>query len=231
MNFLTKKQAVKNLLIYYVGYLFVFPILLALFLSIMDSHHFSINLGIAELIIYGTVSGFVLYTNWSLLKTDWIALKGKTKNMLKEVGKHMLLMYMLNIICNVIIINLTGSVQSNNQSEIVALVESRFTITVFLTLFFAPLVEEMVFRCSIYSLFYKKNKVLTVVLASLAFGLIHVMGSIFAQDWNDLLHLLTYASMGFCLSKCYGKTKNIFGPILLHFFNNLIGLLMILLLG
>lgn len=224
-----RRQAVLNLLVYCLGYTLIFPLLAMLVLQAIQPAAAASLLPLLEGAIYLITFVFVVGGSFVLLKQDWPVFKQKTRFVLNEVFKHQALMYGLNFVCNLIIMLLTGSEQSNNQDQVIQQLTQNLTLTLFLTLIFAPLVEELVFRASFFSLFYKKNKTLAILLASLAFGLLHVLSSVFTGDWMDCLYLLSYGAMGFCLCRCYIQTKTIWGPISLHLLNNGISVVILLL--
>jgi membrane protease YdiL (CAAX protease family) len=90
--------------------------------------------------------------------------------------------------------------------------------TIFMfAVFLAPLVEEMVFRMAAFQLFFhiegiKPWKV--IMLSSLAFGLIHVIGTF------DFVQLPYYAGLGAVLGFFYYRSKNIAVPIVIHMLLN-----------
>ena len=74
----------------------------------------------------------------------------------------------------------------------------------------------------------RKNKILQIAVASSLFGLIHVFGSLISQNYLDLINVIIYIGLGFWLSYAYIKTDTIITPILLHFTNNLLGVILML---
>lgn len=92
--------------------------------------------------------------------------------------------------------------------------------TVVLSVFLAPIVEELVFRYAGFAILRKfkiSSKLepfIIILTTSLAFGLIHVLN-------DDPLQLLFYAGLGGVLGYFYYRSNNIFVPILIHFMWNL----------
>lgn len=230
MHTLTRKQALRNLWIYCLGYLFVFPLLAGFLLRMLPASLQPNFAPLLEASIYIFVFLVVVFGSLTFLKVEWEKFWQNKTEIGKEILKNQLLMYGLNFICNFTIMMITGLVQSNNQSQVEGMLNTRILATVFLTIGFAPIVEELVFRGSIFRLTFKQNRKLAIFLASCAFGLLHVVTSLITGDWLDCLYFLSYASMGYCLSRCYVKTDCIWGPIGLHLLNNLLGVLVLLLL-
>ena len=94
----------------------------------------------------------------------------------------------------------------------------------FAVLIFAPIVEEIVFRSAIFS-FFKNNRKLQLIMGATLFGLIHVMSSVFSQNYLDLINVIIYLNMGFWFSYAYIKTDTIVSSMILHFLNNLVALI------
>lgn len=226
MHALKKRRAWWNLAVYCLGYNFLFP--LTAFLLMHYSFALEEYSGLLEGLIYGVTFAFIVLASWDFLKIEIQLFLSQIEKVLKEVITHQALMYILNFICNLIILLVSGLEESNNQQQVIELLHAQLFSTVFITIVFAPLVEELVFRASIFSIVGKKRRSLAIVLASCAFGLLHVLGSVFSGDWLDCLYLISYASMGFCLCRCYLKTETIVGPILLHCLNNTISVIILL---
>ena len=94
------------------------------------------------------------------------------------------------------------------------------TFTVFLLVsFFAPIIEEILFRGIIQKgLINKGVKPQTAIIVSaLVFGLVHF------NPWQFIGAFL----LGLILGVVYFKTKSLLMPILLHFFNNTIAVILL----
>lgn len=225
---MTIKQAKLNLVFYWIGYTFAFPLFASLFLKLMPES-FAVSLKpFLEALIYGFTFSVIVLGSIKLLKNELSTLVESLKSIIKFVVQYQATMYLLNFVINFAILVLTGNLESNNQVQIIEQLRTHLFSTVFLSCVFAPFVEELVFRASIYRLFYNKNKTLCLILASCTFGLLHVLTSFISGDWADCLYFFSYSAMGFCLCRCYEKSKTIYGSILLHMLNNTISILMLL---
>lgn len=110
---------------------------------------------------------------------------------------------------------------AQNQYIIEGMMDSYPLIMAVTVVFFAPFIEEVVFRLAMMNLI--KWPVAGILASSFIFGLMHVIG-------DDFLNILPYMAMGIPLGLSYHRTKNIWYPIGIHFLQNLMGALMILLL-
>lgn len=110
---------------------------------------------------------------------------------------------------------------SLNQMTIELICKNGYLVPMFfLTVIFAPISEELVFRKSVFGLF--RNKWVGLVVSSIGFGLIHVLGG------GDYIYLISYAASGFVLGGIYlYSNKNIYASIIAHMINNGFSFIMI----
>ena len=108
--------------------------------------------------------------------------------------------------------------QLNNE---VSLKNNIFYFT-FVTLIYAPIVEEVVFRGALYQIINNMyGKFIAIIVSSFLFGAIHNI--FFLNNWSatETIYFIIYFVMGvaFCIS--YDYTKSILGAIINHFLWNL----------
>ncbi len=220
MQIMNKKLGRFNILFYFLGYIFLVQIAVTILAALINP-----NISINTVMLLTEIIVLVCYIkkNFSFLKIEFIIFKDNIKESFIQVANWLAWIYILNFLSNVAITFLLGIESSENQSLIVESMQGNVLITMFSIIVFAPIVEELVFRASIFSLFYKKNKTLAVILGSSIFGLMHVLVSIFSQNYVDLVYFIPYALMGYCICQCYIKSNNFIAPFLLHFINNIIG--------
>lgn len=133
---------------------------------------------------------------------------------------------------------------SINQETINAMLKSGIiplAFTVIVTVIFAPIVEEIVFRKSFFN-FSRKKSIVAILLSGLIFGSIHVIPAclsyliqIIGGDpsitlsfvGNELLYLISYCSSGIFLGIMYYLSKyNLTTTICIHLIYNLIATIM-----
>lgn len=130
---------------------------------------------------------------------------------------------MLIVAVPIVLIN-NGKV-SGNQQSINLMFEKVPIATLLLSCFYAPLAEESIFRLSLSKLF--ANKTLFIIISGFLFGILHVINSI--SSINDLLYVFQYATLGICLAKAYKDSNNIFVSISMHFIQNFLAAILVLL--
>lgn len=141
------------------------------------------------------------------------------KNFKKYIKKYMdywAIAFALMVICNIAIALLAPNSTATNQEAINTIFTQVPIYIIISSVFFAPLVEETVFRLSIRNMF--QNDKLFIFISGLVFGAIHVIGSF--ESWIDLVYIIPYSMPGFVFAYTLVKSKNIFVPMSLHFFHN-----------
>lgn len=212
---------------YFVGYQFVYIVLASLIYRPTTAGELHpkaqmistlITLGISVLLVIKPLKRSLIYFQDNLI--------ANLKMVIKSVG----MIYLLNIVVNLIIMFIYGDITSGNQTQ----VESGFRVFPILYLFtaviFAPIVEEILFRGVFYQeLRSKTNYVLATFISSLSFGLIHTLPIfLVSKEPAEILYLLLYSGMGFIMTRAYEKTGSIWGSVSVHFVNNLIASIVLL---
>ena len=121
------------------------------------------------------------------------------------------------ILSNAIITMFTTTITSENQQTIIDTLKQAPIYTFILTVFVAPILEELVFRLSFRKIF-KYTNVLFILFSGLFFGGMHVLGTL--SNPIDLLFIIPYSIPGFIFAYIYSKEKNICIPMSLHFIHN-----------
>lgn len=144
------------------------------------------------------------------------------KEYLSKYIKYWFIALGLMYVSNFIIIFITKDIAQNEQG-VRALFEASPILTFILASILAPILEELVFRLSIYKMI-GKYKYLFIIISGLMFGSMHVLGNV--SNWTDWLYLIPYSIPGCVFAYTLVKSENIFVPISLHFIHNTFALLM-----
>jgi len=149
------------------------------------------------------------------------------KNFGKNIGFSLLFwicgLILMMISNNIISIIRDGAIASNEEG-VRSLIDIAPWYMAFETIIFAPVVEELVFRKNIQTVFH--NKYLYVFVSGFVFGGMHVFFSMTSA--LDLLYLVPYCSLGFIFAALYQRTDNIFSTITVHSIHNTLAFLLYL---
>jgi membrane protease YdiL (CAAX protease family) len=169
------------------------------------------------LIIYQILMTLVIvYIYKKIIITDFKTFIKNNIKYFKEYIKYWFLMLILMISSNLIVTLFTTTDIANNQNTIIETLKVAPIYTFILTVFIAPILEELVFRLSFRKIF--SNNVLFILFSGLVFGSMHVIGT--CEHLIDSLFIIPYSIPGFIFAYVYTKSKNICVPISLHFIHN-----------
>ncbi len=139
----------------------------------------------------------------------------------KETKPSMIFLLIVNLISISFLLN--NLISITNLMEIFPAYEevantiyaSSFLVQFMVTVVFAPLVEEVLFRGLIYKrIRYYANIPTGIILSSLLFGLYH----------GNMVQAIYATVIGLCLAYVYEKQKSLVWPILLHACINLVSI-------
>ena len=152
------------------------------------------------------------------------------KKYFREYNSYVLGMYLKSLaIMFILSISLrmyTGIESATNQENIVTILDSFPIYTILLSVVFAPILEELLFRGLIRKII--KDKWLFIIFSGILFGALHVIDDF--QSYYELLYILVYSSLGCFLSAIYYRTNNLCANIYFHFLQNFISVCALLLL-
>jgi hypothetical protein len=175
------------------------------------------------LIIYESLLLFIIFY---IYKKDIINnFKDFKINYLKYIKKYYIywfIMLFLMILSNKIITIFTTTNISENEQIIIKQLNIMPIYILITTILISPILEELVFRISFKKMFPNTN-IVFILSSGIMFGFIHVIGSI--NKLIDLLFIIPYSIPGFIFAYLYTKSNNIFVPISIHIFHNLIMML------
>ncbi len=176
------------------------------------------------LILFGFVFKFLKndvvydFNKFKLIKNQWFAII--------IIGYLYVLLgnYLSNFISNLLsnAMNIPVS-ESVNQMTIVRMLNSNGVVFMVLSaVIIGPIVEELIFRKSIFGLIRNHN--IALVVSSLIFGAIHLTGE--ASFATALVNGISYFTMGIIFGYIYIKNnKNIIAPIAVHILVNLVSVI------
>lgn len=141
----------------------------------------------------------------------------------------LIIFYIGNILISVVTSYFTTR-SNNNQNSIEDLIYLSPLLTTIMTVVFAPVVEEMTYRASLFAFFGHKHKYAALVTSSILFALIHFdFTTIGKPDFiNEIANIFSYLFAGFFFGYAYLRSENIVSNIALHATNNLVASLIII---
>ncbi len=186
---------------------------------------FSIYKNIPKFLLYIFLFLLVLIPNIKTLKNDLLLfIKYKDKYSKFIIKRYIIMLIVMIIVATPIILLNKGNV-STNQKMINVMLKKNAIITILLSCIYAPFTEEGIFRLLLSKII--NNKTLFIITSGFLFGIMHMIDKF--TSFYDLLYIFQYASLGICLAKAYTDSNNIFVPISMHFIQNFLASLLVIL--
>ena len=157
---------------------------------------------------------------------DFNIYKKNIKAYYTEYIKYWFLALGLMFISNFLILLFFTNDIANNEQAVRQLFDANPFLTFILASILAPVLEELVFRLSIYKII-GNHKTLFIIISGLIFGLMHVLGN--ANTFAEWLYIIPYSIPGCVFAYTLTKSNNIFVPISLHLTHNTFALILQLL--
>lgn len=218
-----KKKLLNAILIFLVY--FVYTSLVSVVLNLVGISEDIIIIFIADLLFFlGIVSFYKDDIKTCFLKfRKEFTLKDKILLILKWV----IVLFIINIIGGVVTELLNpdlANTQDSNTSSLFSLASISSVYTIFKTILFAPIAEELVFRKTIRTVI--SNNIIFIIVSSLIYALMNIVYA----DINLLafLNLIPYFILSCVLSFVYTKYDNIIITMIIKFCYNLIPLSILL---
>lgn len=117
-----------------------------------------------------------------------------------------------------------------NNGAIISMADANMGPVAGMTIFMAPVVEELIFRAGIFGALRRKNRIAAYVVTIFMFSVYHIYSYVIVDPVN-WVYLLQYITISFLLCRCYEKTECIWSSIFLHMLINGISMWIISLLG
>ena len=182
---------------------------------------------ISNLLSYSLMAFFIVFYVRDDVVQDFKSFISSRKIILFAIISSLLFYGITYLYSNVIIGNIVGD--SENQLAIEAMISNGGAIFMFISVvFLAPIVEELIYRKSIFCLLNDKHVLVSYIVSSLAFAIPHMLTTSFEDPFKWLVLSTTYLLSGILLCLIYHKSKyNVYTTIVVHMVNNLISFILI----
>ncbi|MCU0105418.1 CPBP family intramembrane metalloprotease [Acholeplasma vituli] len=182
-------------------------------------------------VVYIFLAFTILPFGWKFLKDEIIYFNKPIKHLGVDAAMGYVYMILASLAAQVLVMvigylfDYAAPVSLNQQAIERALFSSNGILIVLMTVVFAPVLEELIFRKAFFGFF--RNQTVALVISSVVFGFIHV-----SQETEVLAivtNLITYSASGFALGYVYIKNKNnVWSSIFVHAVANAVSVMLIL---
>lgn len=188
-----------------------------------------------EFLIYSLLAGILIYLLLPNIKKDLEPFKQKDRSLIVGIFTGYAFIFGANLVASILreliglIFKIPGGVAVNQISVELAIKSPGAPLMILTTVVIGPIVEELIFRKTIFEL--SRNKWVGIAVSSLLFGLIHVSTEL--SDITNFGHFLyvflPYLLMGVGFGFAYNTYKqNVLTVTGTHMLHNLISVIIIL---
>lgn len=181
---------------------------------------------IPGIIYYLIIFSFTLFICFNDVKEQLKIFMSNKKIYIRYILFSYIKMFGIVLLCSIPVVLLNNGQQSANQELINEMFTKNLISTFILSVLYAPLIEELIFRLGISKLI--KNKWLFIIISGLLFGSLHMIDKL--SSAMDILYIIQYSALGICLAYFYKKTNNILVSIGIHFIQNFLASILSILL-
>ena len=210
-------------------HIFVLPILLSLLMAYSDVELDEVKLNV---VYYAIGMLFVMALMIKYLRRDFDNLLDRPVWSLLTIIQA----YFINLVMSyvvVLVLELLLSGINNPNNNLVSDMAQESSGSMFgLAVLIGPIVEEVLFRGTVFGSIRKKNRIAAYIVSMALFAMYHIWQ--FAVAYGDaslLIYALQYLPVGFALAWIYERTSSIWAPIIFHMATNAISLAAMQLMG
>lgn len=164
----------------------------------------------------------MLAVGFRLLRRDYDVLCDNLLRVVLEILGAYFAMIAMNLAVSMVF-QLITPVGNPNNAEVVSMSELSYGKSAAMTVFLAPIAEEIMFRAGVFGYFARRSRVLGYIVTVLLFSLYHVW-SYAIVDPANLIYIIQYIPVSFLLCLVYERTRSIWGCIFFHMMVNSIAL-------
>ncbi len=220
---LSKKQQAILFIHLTLGQMFLYPRGYAVIADLLNMQTWLSTVYI-NLLFYSLILSSSLILAKDLYLKSWQTFKSNIKENIFLAFKLLPLLYLSSMVFNGLAIYLSGQDIAGNQALLNEMYQTSPLFIIVAATIYAPIMEELLFRGFFFGLFKDKNVYLALFISGLTFGFAHMYTP--EMSLLDFAFLPSYSVLGMIIAYSYHKSQNIYTPVLLHFLNNFIGIVL-----
>lgn len=173
-------------------------------------------------LLYAIMAVYVVAFTWKFLRRDFDPLADRPLDAVFEILEGYFLIMCLNLLLSLVLSLFEQEANPNNEAVLDMAAQSSGPATA-MSVFLAPIVEEVLFRAGIFGFLRKYNRAAAYVATAIVFALYHLWGFILL-DARNLVFLIQYIPAALVLCRVYEQSNTIWCPIGLHMLVNYVSL-------
>ena len=213
-------------LIYIPLHCWVIPLVIVWINEFSDKINYSE--AVLNMVIYAIGFLFCLLFMWNFLKKSFHNIFENKVRFLRSVIGSFILYFALAWVASTIVIAVVGDYElaiNPNSAGVNELVKQNFNVMAVMSVIFAPIVEECVFRGALFGTIRKKSRFWAYFATIVLFAVYHLYAYFITDySWQLWVYLIQYVPASFVFCRLYERSGTIWCPIALHAVINLTAL-------
>ncbi len=202
------------------GFFIIYSLLTVINLNLFKEGSFRYNIFDLFSVLLLCLILTLIYKN--TIQKDFQDFKKNIKPYFKKYIKYYFISYLIMIVINLLLMYIVKDQATNQNLNEQSIVINPFFSFINMCII-APYYEEILLRLNLRNL--SNNRYVYVLISGLIFGSLHLLA---ADSLIQLLYILPYSIMGMMLALVYYDSNNIFASIMIHAFNNLLSVILVL---
>lgn len=188
-----------------------------LYITFMFPAGIPFDAALLNLIYYTFSFVFVLASMFRFLRDSFSDFFDGFLNSLSSIALGYVGYFIMAVVFSVATSFLTQGTTNPNNENVGYAVQLNANVMFVVSVLFAPIVEEALFRGALFGTLRKKSRLLAYIVTILVFGFYHIWQYMVADfQWIYLLYVLQYAAPTIALCWSYERSGSIWTPILIH---------------
>ena len=175
-----------------------------------------------NMLYYGVGIAFVLLVMLGFLRRDFDVLADNFRLCVFCIMLALIIQYAMSTAAALILMLLQSDTLENpNNANVMEMAQGNYGVIKALTIFIAPIVEEVLFRGVVFGSIRPKSRGWAYAVSVGLFAAYHVTSYFFLDgDWRQLIYIIQYIPASVALAWAYEHSGSLWTVILYHMGNN-----------
>ena len=168
-------------------------------------------------------SVYMLAVGFPFLRRDFNVLCEHPGRVILQILSCYAAMMLMNLAVSGLLSLFVDAAENPNNEAVMGLVRVETNKMNTIAIFFAPFVEEMIFRAGIFGTIRRRSRVLAYLVSILLFSVYHVWGYALSDPMR-WLYVIQYIPAAYLLCRCYERADCIWASLFFHMLTNFVSL-------
>ncbi len=195
------------------------PVHLLLLPNLLVRHFPQLDAAGLNVACYAVGAAYMLLTQFRFLRRDFDPLCEQPFDVFLQVLGCYGAVLLFNMALSGLLLSFLEEIDNPNNAAVVSMAQVSSGPVAAMAVFFAPILEEVMFRGALFGALRHRNRLLAYIAGMTLFPLYHVWGYALS-DPTAWIYFVQYVPVSYLLCRCYERCDSIWGSIALHMLIN-----------